>query len=163
MKPGIFVKSISFVLLLALFTGCASTTIIQSVPSGAKLYIDGMLVGSTPYTLRDTKITGASTSIRLEAEGYESLFTYINKNEEVNVGAIVGGVFFWVPFLWTMQYRPSYMYELQPLSATQKTSDEVISPRVADKLRELKKLFDEKLLSQEEYDAARKKVIEQGL
>ncbi len=163
MNQSIFVKSVSFVLLLALFTGCASTTIIQSVPHGAKLYVDGMLVGSTPYTLRDTKITGASTSIRLEAEGYESLFTYITKDEDVNVGAIVGGVFFWIPFLWTMQYRPSYMYEMQPLSLVKKITDDAANTGVADKLRELKKLLDEGLLTQEEYETARKKVIEQVL
>ena len=163
MKTGILIKSTAFVLLMAIFTGCASTTIIQSVPEGAKLYVDGMFVGSTPYTLRDTKITGASTSIRLEAEGYESLFTYIHKDEEVNVGAIVGGVFFWIPFLWIMQYRPNYMYEMQPVSAAQKASAEALAPGVAEKLRELKKLYDEGLLTQDEYDAARKKVLEQAL
>lgn len=164
MKPGnLFVKSTAFILLMAIFTGCASTTIIQSIPEGAKLYVDGMMVGNTPYTLRDTKITGASTSIRLEAEGYESVNTYIYKDEEINVGAIIGGVFFWVPFLWIMQYRPSYMYEMLPVSSVQKNTDNELSTGIAEKLRELKKLFDEGLLTQEEYDIARKKVIEQGL
>lgn len=160
---NLFVKSTAFVLLMAIFSGCASTTIIQSVPEGAKVYVDGMMVGNTPYTLRDTKITGASTSIRLEAEGYESVNTYIYKDEEVNVGAIIGGVFFWVPFLWIMQYRPAYMFEMLPASATPKAPDATVGTGISEKLRELKKLFDEGLLTQEEYDAARKKVIEQGL
>ncbi len=34
-----------------LFTSCASTTMIHSIPSGAKLYVDGEPVGSTPYVL----------------------------------------------------------------------------------------------------------------
>jgi len=163
MKRTFFQQSIAFLLLIALFTGCASTTIIQSVPQGAKLYVDGLLVGSTPYTLRDTKITGASTSIKLESEGYEPFFTYIAKDEEVNVGAIVGGVFFLVPFLWTMTYKPSYMFELKSIADSKNAVNDPIPSNVAEKLRELKKLLDEGVLTQEEFEAAKKRVMEQPL
>jgi hypothetical protein len=37
------------------------------------------------------------------------------RNERVDAGAIVGGLFFWIPFLWTMQYNPSHTYEMVPL------------------------------------------------
>lgn len=163
MRPSFFHQSIAFILLIAIFSGCASSTVIQSVPKGAKLYVDGQLVGSTPYTLRDTKITGASTSLKLEAEGYESLFTYISKDEEVNVGAIVGGVFFLVPFLWTMKYKPAYNFELRPVSEAKQSPADIMPANMVEKLKELKKLFDDGLITQDEYDAARKKVIEQTL
>jgi hypothetical protein len=99
---------------LAAVAGCASSTIIQSQPSGAKVFLDGMAVGNTPYTMSDTKIVGASTQIRLEYPGYQPLNTVISRNEEFDVLACIGGVFVLVPFLWIMKYKPVHQFELQP-------------------------------------------------
>jgi hypothetical protein len=162
MKTSIFQRITAVVLLAALLSSCASTTLIQTIPGGAKLYVDGSPVGPTPYSLRDSKITGASTSIRIEAEGYEPLNTVITKDEEVNVGAIVGGVFFLIPFLWTMQYKPVRTYELQPVK-TDGTSPATNpqSTTVAEKLRELKKLLDEGVITHDEFEKAKAKVLGQ--
>lgn len=90
-----FYQGIISIFFLSIFLyGCASSTIIQSIPTGAKLYVDGESVGQTPYKLKDSKITGATTYIKLEMEGYENKITSISKDEEVNVGAVVGGLFF---------------------------------------------------------------------
>lgn len=160
MKSRFFQQSIAFVLLIALFSGCASNTLIQSVPKGAKLYIDGSLVGSTPYTLRDTKITGATTAIKLEAPGYEVLNTYISKDEEVNVGAIVGGVFFLIPFLWIMKYKPVYTFEMKSKGLIQQDAVAPNESYAAERIRELKRMFDEGLITESEFEAAKKKVLE---
>lgn len=53
-----------------LLSSCASTTIIQSNPSGAKVYLNGEPAGVTPYTHQDTKLVGTTTSLKLEKEGY---------------------------------------------------------------------------------------------
>lgn len=105
----------AFMALVMLITSCASTTLIQSDPSGAKLYLDGEVVGRTPYTHTDTKITGTATHVRLQKEGYEEFHSVFVRNENVDVGAVVGGVFFWIPFLWIMKYKPVRTYELNPL------------------------------------------------
>ncbi len=97
-----------------LFASCASTTVIQSTPGEAKLYLNGEPVGNTPYTVRDSKIVGSSTTVQLKKDGYEPLTTSFSKDEEVNVGAIIGGIFFLFPFLWTMKYKPVHTYELTP-------------------------------------------------
>lgn len=39
---------------------------IQSNPSGAKLYLNGENVGETPYSHTDTKIAGSTTTVQLE-------------------------------------------------------------------------------------------------
>lgn len=159
---SIFQRITALILLAALLSSCASTTLIQTIPSGAKLYVDGSQVGPTPYSLRDSKITGASTTIRLEAEGYEPLNTVITKDEEVNVGAIVGGVFFLVPFLWTMQYKPVRTYELHSVKTDVSTpANNLQSTALADKLRELKKLLDEGVITQDEFEKAKAKVLGQ--
>ena len=106
-------------LLLAvsvLFSGCTSTTMIHSNPDGAKVYLNEELAGTTPYLHSDTRIVGSTTRVRLEKEGYESLHSSLSRNEEVDAGAIIGGIFLWVPFLWTMKYKPVHTYELEPLT-----------------------------------------------
>lgn len=105
----------SFMALVILITSCSSTTLIQSDPTGAKLYVDGEYVGRTPYPHADTKITGSPTQIRIEKEGYEDFHAVIIRSEEFDPVAIVTGIFFWVPLLWIMKYKPMRTYELKPV------------------------------------------------
>jgi hypothetical protein len=121
-QKSIFMKSAAMLLAVAvLFAGCSSHTLIQSEPSGAKVYMNGEYKGVTPYSYSDTKIVGSSTSVRLELAGYETLHTVLDRNETVDVGAVVGGIFFIFPFLWTMRYNPVHTYELRPLNNTSLT------------------------------------------
>lgn len=158
-------KMISLVLAGSiLLTSCTSTTLIQSNPGGAKVYLNGEPVGTTPYTHRDTKIVGSTTTVKLEKEGYEPLHTSFSRDEEVEVGAIIGGLFVLVPFLWTMKYKPTHTYELTPSSGDDqpiiKTKPQQYQTKSkADRLRELKQLLDEKVITQEEYEKEKKKIL----
>lgn len=107
-------KRILCLLLVVNLTGCSSTTVINSVPDGAAVYLNGERVGTTPYTLSDTKIVGSSNSVTLKKEGYQDFVAVFSKNEEADVGAIIGGVLVLVPFLWTMGYKPAHTYEMTP-------------------------------------------------
>jgi hypothetical protein len=102
-------------LTLCAVASCASTTMIQSQPSGARIYLDGQPAGVTPYTMTDTKIVGSTTMVRLEYPGYEPTTGFISRNEEVDVLALIGGLLVLVPFLWIMDYRPVHVFELRPL------------------------------------------------
>jgi hypothetical protein len=99
---------------IVLLSGCASTTVLQTAPSGAKLYMNGEPVGTTPYTYTDTKIVGTTTVLKITADGYEDFNGVLKRNEEANVGAIIGGVFLLFPFLWVMDYKPMHNFELVP-------------------------------------------------
>lgn len=150
-----------------LLVSCSSKTLIQSNPSGAKVYLNGEAVGTTPYSHEDTKIVGSTTTVKLEKEGYETFNSSFSRNEKTDVGAIIGGVFVLFPFLWTMKYKPERTYELvkstnnvATVAKEQSSSTEVKTK--ADKLRELKKLLDEKLITQEEYDSEKKKVLSES-
>lgn len=113
-KNSFFMKSAALLVAVAvLFASCSSSTLIQSEPSGAKVYMNGEYKGVTPFPYSDTKIVGSTTEIRLEKEGYEPLYTMLSRNESADVGAIIGGVFFLFPFLWTMKYNPVHTYELR--------------------------------------------------
>ena len=127
-KTKLLSKAISLVLAGAiLFASCSSTTLIQSSPSGAKVYLNGEYAGVTPYTHTDTKIVGSNTQVRLEKEGYETLNAAFSRNEDADVGAIIGGVFFLFPFLWTMKYKPVHTYELVPSGNASLTGDDNVT------------------------------------
>jgi hypothetical protein len=154
------------------FTACVSTTVINSNPKGARLYLDGEPVGTTPYQHSDTKIIGSTTMVRLEADGYETFHGQFTRDEEVDAGAVVGGIFVLFPFLWTMKYKPSRTFEMIPLGGyDEQPAPAAVKPAPAasvttapksnvERLRELKQMLDEKLITQQEYDAARKKILE---
>jgi hypothetical protein len=152
-----------FLIIAILFPGCTSTTLIQSTPKKSKVYIDGEFVGETPYVYSDSRILGSSVSIRLEKEGYQPFMTNMTKNEEADLGAIIGGVFFLVPFLWTMKYKPTHSYELKPQGegvSSGSSNIEGLQKSTADKLRELKKLVDEGVITQAEFDKEKAKILD---
>ena len=152
---------------LILLESCASSTIIQSNPAGAKLYLNSNYVGTTPYRHKDTKIVGSTTFVRLEKEGYEPLNTSFSRDEQADAGAIIGGIFLLFPFLWTMKYDPSHIYELapagnnpQPPSVTpMPLANDATSPKTV-RLRDIKKLLDEGILTKEEYEKEKKKILD---
>ncbi len=118
MKFSSVLAAVTVSLALAL-ASCSSSTVIRSNVPGAQVYIDGAYVGTTPYTMSDTKIVGSRTRIRIEAPGYEPTHTSIERSEEFSVGACIGGAFLLVPYLWIMGYKPEHFYMLRPAAAQQ--------------------------------------------
>jgi hypothetical protein len=161
--PNKTLKTIALFLAgIILLSSCASTTLIQSVPSSGKLYLNGEYVGETPYTHTDTKIVGSTNIVRIEKEAYETFNGAFSRNEEADAGAIIGGIFFLFPFLWTMKYKPMHTYELTPKSEIikEKVKDDNIESKAA-RLRDLKQLLDEGILTEEEYEKEKVKVLEE--
>ncbi len=110
----ISIRSIfSIITIIALMSGCASVTTIRSVPEGAKVYVDGAYMGKTPYEYSDTAVSGSSKEVKLEKSGFKTSYHTMRRNEELNVAALVTGIFVWIPLLWVVGYKPSYNYELQ--------------------------------------------------
>ena len=107
-------KLISVALTIAVFvSGCASATLIKTVPDNAKVYIDGQLLGISPVSHSDTAISGSTRTVLLKMDGYKDKTAIIRK-EDVQVGPIIGGIFFLFPFIWTLGYPESYTFELEP-------------------------------------------------
>jgi len=117
-----------FLAVAILLSSCASSTYIDSYPSGADLYLDGEAVGTTPFEMKDTKPIFSCTSVRIEKENHRTFYTNICRDEEVDVGAVVGGIFFFYPFFWAMKYKPTHFYKLYPLKEEKSTEsfDELI-------------------------------------
>jgi len=170
MKKNLFLKS-AIVLFTAIvfMSSCASSTMISSIPSGAKVYINGESVGTTPYLHTDTKVVGSLINVDLIKEGYEPIYTSFTRTEQINMGALIGGLFVWPILLWTMDYKPTHNYEMVPLAALRQ-SDEIKNTHIeesqilkskTERLKELKEIFDEKLITEQEYNKEKQKFLDE--
>jgi hypothetical protein len=164
--------------VVILFSSCASTTLIQSYPSDARVYVDGEFAGRTPFWYTDTKIMGSVTNIDLVKEGYQPLYTSIQRDERLDVGAIFCGFYLLAPFLWSLRYAPTHNYELVPLpqqqvpeeivipqsnqtiQSNQPSQPEPVSPKV-QKLRDLKQMLDEKLITKDDFEKQKQKILDE--
>lgn len=105
----------AFLGLLILFGSCTSTTLITTDPPQADVYINGEYVGKSPVPYEDEKIIFSDNTVRITKEGYQEYYDFFSKNEEPNVGAIIGGFFIWPVWLWAFEYKPEHHYKLQPV------------------------------------------------
>ena len=150
-------------------SSCISSTLIESNPPGAKVTIDGMPAGVTPLNYSDAKVVASTTQIKLEKPGYETKYVNLVRSEEIDLGAVIGGVICYIPFLWVMGYSPIHTYQLMPDESKIETlipaqSKEISTPLQTSelkigKLRELKKMLDENLINKEEYDIQKTKIL----
>lgn len=153
---------------LLILSGCASTTVIHSSPEGADIYIDNQKKGQTPYTYTDTKIAGSTTYITLKKDGYNDFETVMVRNEKADVGAIVGGCFLLVPFLWTMEYNPEHNYELTESNKDNNGSNQKDAPangttesNSTTELIKLKNLLDINAITQDEFTTLKVKILQE--
>ncbi|HXP50463.1 MAG TPA: SHOCT domain-containing protein [Bacteroidia bacterium] len=161
-------------LLLAcsiLFASCSSSTLLQSTPPGADIYADQQKLGVTPYVYTDSKIVGSTTMFTLKKDGYQDLNVTLTRNEQADVGAIIGGLFVLVPFLWVCKYNPQHNYMLtpgsgvaSPMTSTQNapmvTSTPQSSDQSAAELGKIKGLFDNGTITQDEYDKLKGMILD---
>lgn len=121
------------IVLVALLTGCASSVMITSEPSGAQVTLDGRRVGTTPYYHTDTKVSGYSLGVQIEKEGYKTRNGMIKKTQFGNTGAIIGGIFIWPVLAWVLEYPAVAHYVLDWDSAALpqariQEDDEAVAP-----------------------------------
>lgn len=114
MRDSKLFKAVSLAVLVSFASGCASSTIINSNPSGASVYLNGEKVGTTPYTMTDNKIIGTTTTVRLTKAGCEDFNTVISRSEEFDAAPVILGFCLGIwPWLWAMKYKPSRSYDLE--------------------------------------------------
>lgn len=172
MRKIIFLLPVIFVLI-----SCSSTTYIKTIPPGAKVYEGDAFMGVTPYMHWDIDSGDPGTSdypgrtFTLRKEGFKDKTVNIKRNI-LNVPRL----FFPAPIFslpWAYDYQPEYYFELEPSGkhkahyppnlSTKKTGtvpDDRPYSAHARKLRELKQLYDEGLLSDEEYEQKRQSIID---
>ena len=103
--------------MVASLISCASTTTIQVVDSNdsidqeVKIYLDGAYRGKGEVLYSDTKIVGSTTQVSLKKSNCRTTNHVLSRTEQINVGALIGGILLFFPFLWVMGYNPTHSYE----------------------------------------------------
>ena len=105
---------IILVLIIFTFFSCSST-MINTRPQGANIYLNKEYVGKTPYKHTDGKVLWSDTHFTLKKEGYKPVDLTITRNEEFHVTACILGVLFLVPLLWCREYKAERTIELEKI------------------------------------------------
>lgn len=127
-------KILSLMLAAGLLSSCGSImngqnqdVVINTVPTGANLWVDGIPAPSTPHI---AKLKRSKThTIRIEKEGYEGVYTTIDRSFSGWVWGNIPlcGLLFWPVGVvvdlctggaWTLEELPERI-ELRPLQKTQ--------------------------------------------
>jgi hypothetical protein len=175
-------KKIVFLLPILFLLSCSSVTYIKTIPDGAKIKEENELKGVTPYFHWDRGMGISGRTFTLQLEGYKDKTVSIEKSRFV-----IHRIFF-LPILswpWLFEYPDEYYFELeqseQPIQRAENKAPkqtEITKPNIpassnletqskspdsseyAQKLRELKKLKDEGLLNDKEYEIKRNAIID---
>jgi len=113
LEKALLPRLLPVVVALISFNACASSTVINSVPPGAKVYVNGHYLGDAPVTQTDTAVLGTWKNVVLKKEGYKDQTGTIAK-EELAIGPAIAGVFLWVPLIWALGYPEQYTFDLEP-------------------------------------------------
>ena len=118
MKKGYAMRIPLLAAIALISAGCASSTVIRSSDPDARIYVNGEYVGTGKAHYRDRKVSFARNEVTIRKEGCEPAEYAFRRNEDPDIGAIVGGFFLTVPFLWTLEYKDerAYEYDCRPLA-----------------------------------------------
>jgi hypothetical protein len=100
------------ILLLALLaSACTSSTIIRSSDPESRIYVNGEYMGTGEAYYSDEKVAFSRNKVEIRKDGCRPEYHSFRRNEDADVGAIIGGFFLTVPFLWVTEYKPYRSYE----------------------------------------------------
>jgi len=148
------------VLCLALLStfGCAESATLLSEPSRAKVYIDGRFVGLSPATFLVGQ--GEEAHYRVVLDGYEPSEGQLLAR--LAPGRVVGTVFtFGIYAIFrSLHYYPPTNVALTPSSSPQPEAHGATAPESPeDRLRHVKNLYDQRLISEQEYQRLRSDIL----
>jgi Short C-terminal domain len=156
------------VVLLSVGASCATITrgskdtlVINTTPAGASLELSNGLSGTSPASFKLPR--KEALIVKITKDGYESVEVNITPQVSGGGGAgMAGNILFGGLIGAAVDGGSGAMYDLKPNPVEVvllKTGDDEPTAGMADRLRELKDLLDEGLISEEEYEAGRKAAI----
>lgn len=99
------------VLAAIMLTACSSTTVIKSSDPDARIFVNGEYLGTGQASYTDRKPAFSKNQVTIKKPGCEDQNHEFRRDEDPDFGAIVGGFFFYVPFLWVTEYKDQRGYE----------------------------------------------------
>jgi len=137
--------AVSAVVLLFVSTGCSSTTMIRSRPSGATVRnVRGEKLCKTPCNFSGGGMINSTEMLTLEKEGFEE-DTLMVRKDHINGLAIAGlvagalatswtlvGLGLLVPIPWMADFAPAYNVELEPIPMVAPAAPPGVAPEAED-------------------------------
>ncbi len=107
-------KLIALLLVLCvLLASCSTMVSIRTNVPGAKVKVDGEVIGKTPLEESFTNFDFADPVVEISKDGYKPVKTTFHK--EFKVGAFVCGLLLWWPeLLYVYGPKPVQSFELEP-------------------------------------------------
>ena len=105
-------KKLLSVLLSVILVSCSSSTVINT-DQDVTIYTDGQRIGKGSAVHSDTKTLGSTTQVTLKKKGCKDQNYIFSRSEQLDVGAVIGGCFVLLPWLWIQKYNPSRSYEFE--------------------------------------------------
>ncbi len=104
---------------LLVASGCASSTHIRASDPDARIYVNGEYIGTGAARYRDRKVSFAKNEVTIQRPGCQAEQHDFRRNEDADLGAIVGGFLLTVPFLWSLEYKDerAYEYDCEPVDS----------------------------------------------
>ncbi|MEI7802437.1 MAG: SHOCT domain-containing protein [Bacteroidota bacterium] len=156
-----------FTASIIFLSSCVSTTLLQTTPSGANVYVKGQNMGTTPYSYSDTKIVGSTTPISFKKDGYQDLNITLHRTEQIDIApAVVGFFVLWPLWLWIMKYDDTHSYQLQatePVNSLPNNSSTNNSTNnnsnSTNELIKLKNLLDQGTITSDDFTSLKVKIL----
>lgn len=98
-------------LALLVSAGCTSSTVIRSSDPDARIYVNGEYLGTGRAHYSDEKVAFSRNEVEIKKDGCQSEHYSFRRNEEADIGAIIGGIFFTIPYLWITEYKDRHNYD----------------------------------------------------
>ena len=89
------------------------TAVIRSSDPDSRIYVNGeyMGTGQGHANSTDQKVAFSKNNVEIRKDGCAVENYSFRRSQEADVGAIVGGILWTVPFLWVAEYKPYHGYD----------------------------------------------------
>ncbi len=104
---------ILLILCALLATACTSSTVIRSSDPESRIYVNGEYLGTGRARYSDQKVAFSKNDVEIRKDGCRPERYSFRRNEEADVGAIIGGFLFTVHYLWVTEYKSYHGYDYQ--------------------------------------------------
>ncbi len=158
--PGTSLKSLFAVFVCSLIAGCSEITTINTNPPGARVTVNGRMIGMTPLTYEVSRSEWPANNrfrYTMELRGFETKEGEFQGR--VTPGRVIGSILTTagLSLIGGAMTLPEVEVDLQPIGTSEATGQ--AKPPVAERLQHVNDLYDQGLISDQERRRLRSEIL----